>query len=282
MKQSIPILPFQANTEPDLGFEIIQTGSFPAGHHKHDFFEIQWITEGTSIQHIDFQEVEIPVHHLVILPQGSVHGNQSQGEHSALLLLFTEDFLEKDQKHLLQSPIFDLFRCEPIWEIPSALHSIIDNYFELMLQISTSPTPIDKRGSLNQLLGSFITFVESIYEGHHPVQIAISKSRQTYHAFRNLLEVNFRKERKIQFYADQLNMSSKTLANHLQETIQQSPLSLIIRRIILEAKRELRYSNFTVREISFALGFQDEYYFSRLFKEKTGQSPREFRSALSK
>ena len=52
---------------------------------------------------------------------------------------------------------------------------------------------------------------------------------------------------------------------------------MIQRRVVLEAKRALLYSNMTVTEAAYYLGFSDPAYFSRFFAKATGKSPRAFR-----
>ena len=44
-----------------------------------------------------------------------------------------------------------------------------------------------------------------------------------------------------------------------------------------EAKKLLTQGNFTVKDIAYRLGFNDEHYFSASFKKQTGMSPTEFR-----
>jgi len=56
-----------------------------------------------------------------------------------------------------------------------------------------------------------------------------------------------------------------------------SPSQIIKDRLILEAKRQLKFSNKTVKEIAFELGFDDPAYFSRLFSKGTGSSPAKYR-----
>jgi AraC family transcriptional activator of pobA len=56
------------------------------------------------------------------------------------------------------------------------------------------------------------------------------------------------------------------------------PTQMIQRRVLLEAKRALLYSNMTVSEAAYYLGFNDPAYFSRFFARATGQSPRSFRN----
>ena len=48
-------------------------------------------------------------------------------------------------------------------------------------------------------------------------------------------------------------------------------------RLIQKAALELLMTDFTIQEIAGRLGFQDEFYFSRLFKQKMEYSPREYR-----
>lgn len=95
--------------------------------------------------------------------------------------------------------------------------------------------------------------------------------------FNLLVETHFRKEHSVQFYADQLNKSPKTLANIFPKYNQRPPLQIIRHRIILEAKRLLTYTDKTVKEVTYELGFEDPAYFATFFKRVTGQSPVEFR-----
>jgi AraC-like DNA-binding protein len=48
---------------------------------------------------------------------------------------------------------------------------------------------------------------------------------------------------------------------------------------VLRAKEMLLYSEKSIKEISYELGFQSIYYFSRVFKNKLGFSPSEFRKS---
>jgi AraC family transcriptional activator of pobA len=55
------------------------------------------------------------------------------------------------------------------------------------------------------------------------------------------------------------------------------PGEMIDRRALLEARRALCYTNWSVAEIAYALGFADPAYFTRVFTRRTGCSPRQFR-----
>jgi AraC family transcriptional activator of pobA len=96
--------------------------------------------------------------------------------------------------------------------------------------------------------------------------------------FNLFLEGNFRMEHEVHFYANALNKSPKTLANLFAIFNYPAPSKLIQRRIILEAKRYLHYTNMSAKEIAYALGFTSPAHFSRFFKQHTGNNISLFRS----
>ncbi|WP_248724698.1 AraC family transcriptional regulator [Seonamhaeicola sp. ML3] len=100
-------------------------------------------------------------------------------------------------------------------------------------------------------------------------------------AFNLLVEAHFRNEHSVQFYADQLFKSPKTLSNSFAR-FNKSPLKLIHERVVLEAKRLLIYTDKTAKEIAFDLGFEDASHLSRLFKKYTSLSPSDFKKQLKK
>ena len=96
--------------------------------------------------------------------------------------------------------------------------------------------------------------------------------------FNLLLEGHFRKEHEVQFYASALNKSPKTLSNLFAIFNYPAPSKLIHKRIILEAKRYLHYTNMSAKEIAYALGFTSPAHFSRFFKQNSGCNISLFRS----
>jgi AraC-like DNA-binding protein len=96
--------------------------------------------------------------------------------------------------------------------------------------------------------------------------------------FNLLLEANFRNEHEVQFYARAMNRSPKTLTNIFGLCRYPSPSKLIQRRIVLEAKRYLHYTDKSAKEVAGALGFTSTAHFSRFFKANTGVNFSEFKT----
>ncbi|MGS2739482.1 helix-turn-helix domain-containing protein [Sinomicrobium sp. M5D2P17] len=97
--------------------------------------------------------------------------------------------------------------------------------------------------------------------------------------FNLLVETYYKKEHGVKFYADQLCRSPKTLSNLFAMYNNKSPLSVIQYRIVLEAKRLLMYTDKSIKEIAYELGYDDAAYFSNFFKKQTSFAPSEFKSA---
>lgn len=97
--------------------------------------------------------------------------------------------------------------------------------------------------------------------------------------FAVLVETHYRTHHQVQDYAELLNRSPKTLANLFAQVHDRSPLQVIQDRIALEAQRLLRYTDKSVKEIGYELGFDASSHFSRFFKRHTRASPTAFRAS---
>ncbi len=96
-----------------------------------------------------------------------------------------------------------------------------------------------------------------------------------------LVDKHFKNKKQVGDYAELLNKSPKTLSNLFSIYNSQSPLRIIHERIILEARRLLFYSDMTITEIAYELGFDEVTAFSKLFKKITKQTPSKFKESLT-
>jgi AraC family transcriptional activator of pobA len=96
--------------------------------------------------------------------------------------------------------------------------------------------------------------------------------------FRGLVEARHRSETRVEAYAAELGVSAKRLRHACARAASTTPLRIIHDRLLLEARRLLLYSNMTVSEVAYFLGFDDPAYFTRMFTKATGVSPRAFRA----
>ena len=95
--------------------------------------------------------------------------------------------------------------------------------------------------------------------------------------FRQLVELHYRQHRDLDFYAGALGLTRRTLSRLTAARLGCSPMDLIHRRLALEARRLLRYTNATATQVAGELGFEDPSYFSRFYLRMTGKRPGEER-----
>lgn len=93
-----------------------------------------------------------------------------------------------------------------------------------------------------------------------------------------LVERHFRTHHDVARYAAMLNKSPKTLSNFFAQYKSKSPLEVIHDRINLEARRLLIYTEKSVKEISYELGFEEHTHFSQFFRKHNQCSPSDFRT----
>ncbi|AOW19654.1 helix-turn-helix domain-containing protein [Urechidicola croceus] len=82
----------------------------------------------------------------------------------------------------------------------------------------------------------------------------------------------------VQYFADKLNLSSNYFGDLIKKEIGKSAQDYIQTKVINIAKERITDEGKSISEISYELGFSYPQHFTRLFKQKVGVSPNEFRS----
>ncbi len=96
--------------------------------------------------------------------------------------------------------------------------------------------------------------------------------------FTLLVEKHYKYKHNVAEYAELLFIAPKTITHKFKRLNLPQPNDIIKNRILLEAKRLLVHTNRTAKEIAYDLGYDDPAYFSRLFAQKTGETPSGFRT----
>ena len=81
----------------------------------------------------------------------------------------------------------------------------------------------------------------------------------------------------VHFYADQLNVSSRYLAQVTRRISGKTPKNIIDEYIVKEIERELTTTTHTVQEIANSFGFSSQAHLTKFFKKMNGTTPSMFR-----
>ena len=96
----------------------------------------------------------------------------------------------------------------------------------------------------------------------------------------DLLECEWNKNFGIKRYARACVMSETNFYIRFKEWSGVTPVKYRNKIRVSAAKSLLVNSNISIGEISSRIGFDDQYYFSRIFKKMTGVSPRKYRQGI--
>jgi YesN/AraC family two-component response regulator len=94
------------------------------------------------------------------------------------------------------------------------------------------------------------------------------------------IETHFKSKHSASDYAAMLHITPKALAKLTRAHFNKTISDLIAERIVIEAKRELYLTDKPIKAIAYELGYEDEYYFSRFFKNKADISPQLYRDSV--
>lgn len=240
--------------------------------HRHAFYAVFWIHEGSGKHYIDFCDYEIKKDRIFFLRPEQVHlldvENQKINYSS---ILFSEDF-------------FLLFEKNNDKEIPVFIDLICNDdylFFSNLWQQLLSETKTDKTFKINILQGEIYMLLYRF--------LRIADCNKTtpqlpdiIEKYQKLINLNYRKKHFVSDYAQMLGVNSNYLNVLTQKHLNCKASDLISNRIVLEIKRKLIDTTLTVSEICYMLGFDEISYFSRYFKRLTGERPIIFRNRMKK
>jgi AraC family transcriptional regulator, transcriptional activator of pobA len=121
--------------------------------------------------------------------------------------------------------------------------------------------------------------LRKIHDNNGSRNVAENDSYQDVHRrFTQMVEEHHTEHWSLQRFADALNVSVPRLRAVCRSMSGESPIKLINARIVLEAQRCLSYTNLSVSQIAYRLGFDDPAYFSRFFKSRCGEAPSQYKA----
>lgn len=240
--------------------------------HRHFFYAVYWIHQGSGIHVIDFEEYEIKPNRIFFVKPEQIHflHNDTMMEYSALQ--FTEEFMSCSDTGY-QTEEREIAVCHDLTleeqERMEILFKQISAEAVSGLEYSTALI----QSEINTLLLDL-------------ERIGLDKRRYTalpdlLLKYGMLVEKQYTATRLVQKYAGQLGVSANYLNVLVRKYLGKSALNLINERVILEIKRRLLRTEKGVSEIAYDLGFDELSYFSRFFKRHTGMTPIAFREKMN-
>jgi AraC family transcriptional regulator, transcriptional activator of pobA len=252
--------------------------------HRHDFYEVLFITGGSGIYSIDSHEYSIKPPCIFFMTPGQAHNLELSKDIDGFIFLFTPDFYlinQSNKNKLLSFPFFHSVNRQyaPLYLTNEDDFLFIRNLFEKGCKsVKNNHQPIDLIRSLLDLILNYSTL---LYPEESNV-IPNTKGHILVKKFMLLIEENYNKNLKVNDYANMLSVSANHLTFLVKQITGKTTNEIIQEKNILEIKRLLLYTNQTITEIAMHMNFADQSYFAKYFKNCTGNTPQQFRTESTK
>lgn len=230
-------------------------------HHHIGYHRLYYRTDtagGRAVIRLVDCELELLPGNVYFIPAFSVLQSEIDGEMNKYYIHFQADSL-----------VFGLYRylsgryCVKGNALTESLFaSVVENYTK-----NTPDAHMRVRGAMDLLLSDF--FTEPAIDRHSLVR---------FERVLNYIEENYTKNISLSELASLMNISTMYFSNSFKSTFHISPKQYILNKRLTESQRLLLETDLSVKEIAYAVGFENENYFSEFFSAKVGISALKFRT----
>ncbi|GAB5493483.1 MAG: helix-turn-helix transcriptional regulator [Phototrophicaceae bacterium] len=286
IEQNIPFVSLES--EVGRNFDIrplrpnIDAESINEVPHRHSFQELLWVKSGSGRHRIDDDTLEIHAQTFYLITKGQIHYFIEGVDLEGYILRFSDDFLPNDITTSGWDYRMTLFSHFSLNQMLSPEQNDIET-FQLIMDNMWREIRTDNFGKdhvLQHLLSILIILLERSRKKNPVIESTQDPNLEVFQSFITALEDDFRREHSVNYYAQQIHMTPRQLSDIVKICTGKTAKTLILERVILEAKRHLQHTNASIKEIAFALGFKDSSYFSKVFKQMTGVSPNQYDVSL--
>ena len=267
-----------------IRLEFVDQSVSPVNPNRALYHSIIFATKGASVFSIDLKEYELKGNQILIVPQGAIWQKGETDQLHGYEIRFSNDFFSHVQALLLNGLFLKLVLERQLSiSVVEAEKKTLALYFQLLYDEQSNGHCQNQTFLLQNLMLSLLNKIEgyTFASAENQHDNPFIDNRIFFQKLISLIEDHFRKQHSSKFYLDQLQINSKKLNGIAKSMIGKTVSQLILERIMLEAKRELCFSENSIKTIAIALGYENQYYFSRIFKKKILHTPEEFRKLFA-
>lgn len=254
---------------------------------RFNYFTLIWITEGKVTLHVDLQRYEVEGPVLLCINPYQTFFLTGDPSRQGRCLQFHANFLCIETYHEeigCNGVLFNDVYGKPWIAIPASLVAEFDLLLGQMEAELRMAGLAHSEILLSYLKVFLIKATRCKLESQKHVTVAPPTQVPPVLArLIELIETHYQSQLGPMEYAAILNMTAKALGKLVKTHLGKTVTTLIRDRTLKHAKWQLLHTRRPVKEVAAEVGFEDELYFSRVFKRSTGLSPsafREFETAI--
>lgn len=244
------------------------------GPHKHLRIEINYVKKGNCVLHLDNESVSFREGEMMIISSELNHTFEAGAEGATLMQL---EFLPEVFSKFNLNINMDTNELTPvtIFSEENRLIKIVNNV-RIMRAVQRIVNELKLKNQHYQYLvvmyyaELLILIHRHMDEAYLPICTNDSLKKAI-----SYIRLNYQAEMSITDVAEHTGISERYLRKLFAQHLNLSPLDYLNQIRINKSIELLRNTEMSVKEICFVCGFKSPQYFSRIFKQQTGVSPKE-------
>ena len=235
-----------------------EKGSVPP--HRHEHARLAMLLEGSVTEETEGRVVDIGRHHLVFWREGVTHSNVFPGAALSLQLELSHDIYRHVAAYFPPSP--------------SPIHA--DRFEGAAQRLLQEVDRYDaaKAMALQSAIYEILARATRLRSSAPAASFAVTQAIR-------FATASLAEPMTIADLAAAANVSIRSLHERFAEELQTTPMDYVRDLRLARAESLLRETELRAAEIAEACGFYDQAHFCRLFKRRTGMTPRQFRTKIT-
>ena len=260
----------------------ISEAPIPQSSTRLNFILMAMCKKGKAQYSIDTRQQVVKPGDLMFVSERHVIDNyEASPDFECLCIMLTTEYYHgfvQDVKNVSSLLLFSMNN--PVVPLTSKEIQVFTNYFETIRK-KMADTNHHYRSPLVKalLLAMFYDMSNVIYRVERMTNRKQTRAEAIFANFIHLLEQNFRTQRRVSWYADQLCITPKYLSEIIKKISLRTPNDWIDSYVILEARVLLKNTTKSIKEITDELNFPNQSFLGKYFKEHVGVSPSEYRKS---
>lgn len=257
--------------------------------HRHNFVEIMYVCEGEITHRIDGKEIVMQKGDILLMNQWVKHCVKETGDNDIGVNFITlPEFFDIPSKMLRANNVLTEFLVNILREHHQTADYLffrlgedqkIKNLVENMIESMLSEEKADD--ILNQYsMGLIFLYLMNHIENLTTKSLKDPKSVMV-QSILNYIDLHY-KTANLTKIASDFKQSVSVLSRIIKQKTGYTFQELLRQKRFEKATSLLVETNLTIEEVVLAVGYENQSYFYRKFKEKYGMTPREYRMELKK
>ena len=261
-------------------FEDFAKIPLPAESARMNCLFVALCTEGKAGYTVDTKERTIAKNDVIIVSEGQVVGDYMLSRDcTGIAIMMSYDFFRETISDIHElSQLFLFSRTHPVFRLDESEVDIIKEYFSLIKRKANETGHHFRKELVCTLIKSLIYDMSNvIYRIQMQGTRKQTRAESIFTSFIKLVEQNFRVERRVGWYAEQMCITPKYLSETVKAVSKRRPNEWIDNYVMSELCVLLKNSSMSIKDITLAMHFPNQSFLGKFFKEHMGVSPKEWR-----